>query len=151
MDNKPDLTFIAMAMIAIAGVIFYTYSFFQDVVKPPSTDTRTTSEVVSTITTTPVQKTPDQPQAKTVKTVSEVVSSDKDLYTKNCASCHNAGIAGAPKPHIEADWSNRNPTDVDGLIKSVVAGKGIMPPKGGCIACSNDDLKTIINYMVEFK
>ncbi|RZU01140.1 c-type cytochrome [Rivibacter subsaxonicus] len=70
------------------------------------------------------------------------------LYTQNCAVCHAAGVAGAPKLGDKAAWTPRLATGVDGLTASAIKGKGAMPPKGGAVAASDADIKAVVAYMV---
>ncbi len=71
------------------------------------------------------------------------------VYNKSCVSCHAAGVAGAPKTHDAAAWGPRMAGGVDALVKSAVAGKGAMPPKGLCADCSDADLKAAIEFMAK--
>lgn len=48
-----------------------------------------------------------------------------------CAACHQTGAAGAPKIGDKAAWSARIALGAEALTKSVIVGKGAMPPKGG--------------------
>jgi cytochrome c5 len=65
-----------------------------------------------------------------------------------CAGCHDAGVAGAPKVGDKAAWKNRITQGVAGLVKSVLNGKGAMPPKGGS-SMSEDEIKSVVEYMVK--
>jgi cytochrome c5 len=73
-------------------------------------------------------------------------------YNKSCIACHASGAAGAPKVGAP-DWADRKAAagGIDGLVASVVNGKGAMPPKGLCYDCSNDEYKTLIEYMMAGK
>lgn len=55
----------------------------------------------------------------------------EEVVQAYCAACHQSGAAGAPKLGDAAAWSPRIALGLDALTKSVVAGKGAMPPKGG--------------------
>lgn len=70
------------------------------------------------------------------------------VYQASCQSCHAMGVAGAPKLGDKAAWAPRIATGVDALVASSVNGKGIMPPRGACASCSDDDLKAAVEYMV---
>jgi cytochrome c5 len=71
-------------------------------------------------------------------------------YKKTCATCHNAGIAGAPKFADAAQWESRIAKGMDTLYTSSISGMPPgMPAKGMCFSCSDDDLKAIVDYMVE--
>lgn len=71
------------------------------------------------------------------------------LYKQACAACHVAGVAGAPKFGDKAAWAPRIATGMDALVASVVAGKGIMPAKGGAASASDADLRAATQYMVD--
>jgi cytochrome c5 len=71
-------------------------------------------------------------------------------YKKTCATCHAAGIAGAPKFADAAQWESRIAKGMDTLYASSINGMPPgMPAKGMCFSCSDDDLKAIVDYMVE--
>jgi len=71
-------------------------------------------------------------------------------YNKTCATCHNIGIAGAPKFADAAQWESRIAKGMDTLYSSSINGMPPgMPAKGMCFSCSDDDLKAIVDYMVE--
>jgi cytochrome c5 len=71
-------------------------------------------------------------------------------YNKTCATCHNIGIAGAPKFADAAQWESRIAKGMDTLYASSINGMPPgMPAKGMCFSCSDDDLKAIVDYMVE--
>ena len=55
----------------------------------------------------------------------------EQVYKAVCASCHASGAAGAPKFGDAAAWSARLGKGYDGLLASVVKGKGAMPARGG--------------------
>jgi cytochrome c5 len=57
--------------------------------------------------------------------------SGEELYKAICGACHDAGVAGAPKTGDKAAWAPRIALGLDGLMKSAIAGKNAMPPKGG--------------------
>ncbi len=71
------------------------------------------------------------------------------LYARaRCASCHATGIAGAPALGDSNAWGERLDKDPDVLYQSVIAGKGVMPPRGASTA-SDDELKAMVDFMVE--
>ncbi len=69
------------------------------------------------------------------------------LYTQNCAVCHIAGVANAPKTGDKAAWAPRLGAGVDALTASVIKGKGAMPPRGGS-AASDAEIKDAVSYLV---
>jgi cytochrome c5 len=70
----------------------------------------------------------------------------EELYKAVCGACHEAGVAGAPKTGDKAAWAPRIKLGLDGLVKSAIAGKGAMPPKGGSDANDNE-LTAAIAFM----
>ena len=64
-----------------------------------------------------------------------------------CATCHQAGVAGAPKIGDKAAWAPRIKLGQAALVQSALKGKGAMPPKGGNAALSDDDVARGVAYM----
>jgi cytochrome c5 len=62
--------------------------------------------------------------AKALKTGAEV-------YAGQCAACHAAGLAGAPKFGDAGAWAARIKTGYDALVGSALKGKGAMAAQGG--------------------
>ena len=54
-----------------------------------------------------------------------------EVYKAQCAACHEAGVAGAPKVGDTGAWGARIKTGFDALVTSALKGKGGMPPQGG--------------------
>ncbi|MFA7280391.1 MAG: c-type cytochrome [Sterolibacterium sp.] len=57
--------------------------------------------------------------------------SGEEIVKGVCNTCHQTGVAGAPKIGDKAAWAPRLAQGLDGLVKSATAGKNAMPPKGG--------------------
>jgi cytochrome c5 len=71
-------------------------------------------------------------------------------FNKSCATCHNAGIAGAPKFGDVAAWAPRVEKGMDVLYASTINGlPPAMPQRGMCFSCSDDDLRALVDYMVD--
>jgi cytochrome c5 len=75
--------------------------------------------------------------------------SGKDVYGSSCLACHSTGAAGAPRVGDKAAWSARAAKGVDGLLATAISGLNAMPPKGTCGACSDEELKGAIEYMLK--
>ncbi len=73
------------------------------------------------------------------------------VFKQTCATCHQTGLAGAPKIGDKADWGPRIAKGADTLhthaIKGFIGSKGVMPPKGGNPSLSDDDVKAAVDYM----
>lgn len=71
-------------------------------------------------------------------------------FNKSCATCHNAGIAGAPKFADAAAWAPRVEKGMEALYASTIDGlPPAMPQKGMCFSCSDDELRALVDYMVD--
>ena len=81
------------------------------------------------------------------------VSADtgEKLFGSVCATCHTAGLMGAPKLSDKADWAPRIAQGKETLYKHAIGGyqgkAGVMPAKGGSQA-SDDEVKAAVDYMV---
>jgi cytochrome c5 len=69
------------------------------------------------------------------------------LYKQACFACHATGAANAPKFGDKVAWAPRIQQGIPQLVKSAIAGKGAMPPKGGTSA-SEADIRAAVEYMV---
>ena len=71
------------------------------------------------------------------------------IYQTACIACHLTGVAEAPKLDDKAAWESRLAAlGMDGLVQSVTAGKGAMPPKGGFMDLTEDDLRNAVAFML---
>ena len=85
-----------------------------------------------------------------VKTESKTKKiSPKKIYVKNCAMCHNSGLAGAPKRKDKAAWAPRIKQGIDTLLKHAITGINGMPARGNCLSCSDDELLETIKFMIK--
>lgn len=74
----------------------------------------------------------------------------KRTYERYCFSCHAAGVADAPKFGDRASWGTRLEKGEDALLQSVIDGMPPgMPVMGLCYACSEEQLRDSIDYMLE--
>ena len=71
----------------------------------------------------------------------------KKLYDTTCFACHAQSVAGSPKLGDKAAWAPRIKTGVDAMLKTVVTGKGAMPPKGGNVGLSEAEIRAAVEYM----
>ena len=75
--------------------------------------------------------------------------SGEEVYNGVCGTCHNAGIANAPKLDDKAAWESRVANGLDSLMETATKGKGAMPPNGGDPKLTADELKATILYMTK--
>lgn len=74
--------------------------------------------------------------------------SPEEIYNGTCSACHATGAAGAPKVGDAAAWAPRIAQGADTLHKHAIGGFNMMPPKGTCAACSDDEIIAVVDYMV---
>ena len=55
----------------------------------------------------------------------------EQVFQAQCATCHAAGVLGAPKLGDAAAWGPRIKSGVEALVTAALKGKGAMPPQGG--------------------
>ena len=77
----------------------------------------------------------------------------KSVYDKACFICHTTGVTGAPKPGDADNWGPRIAKGLDTLYSNAIKGyqgeTGIMPPKGGNLLLSNEDVMAAVDYLVD--
>ncbi len=75
----------------------------------------------------------------------------ENLYKAKCATCHAAGVAGAPIVGNKDQWAPRIAKGMDALYDTALNGSKVNPamlPKGGFADLSDDSVKAIVDYMV---
>ena len=76
----------------------------------------------------------------------------KEVYDSACFICHATGVAGAPKIGDIANWAPRINQGMELLYSRAVKGfmgeSGLMPPKGGRMDFSDEDVNAAVDYMV---
>ena len=77
-----------------------------------------------------------------------LVQSGKAIYTNKCRACHDYGVAGAPRYGNSEVWAGRLTKGLDVLYKNSINGIRAMPARGGCYACSDDDIKAAVDYIL---
>ena len=71
-------------------------------------------------------------------------------YQGSCYACHGTGQAHAPMVGDVIEWEIRLEKGLETLVQSTINGlNGIMPARGLCVDCSDEDLKAIVEYMLE--
>lgn len=71
-------------------------------------------------------------------------------YQATCFACHGTGAAHSPEVGDQIEWEIRMEKGMDTLVQNTINGlNGIMPPRGLCADCSDEQLKAIVEFMVE--
>lgn len=70
------------------------------------------------------------------------------IYASACSVCHGTGAAGAPIPGSPA-MVERAQKGLDALVHSALNGLNAMPPRGGRADLSDEQIRAIIEYMIQ--
>jgi len=73
----------------------------------------------------------------------------RKLYESNCSACHNTGLVGAPETDKRRVRQLLQDQGRDHLYHVAIKGDGPMPPKGGCVICSDARVEAAVDYMIE--
>ncbi|MEM8814733.1 MAG: c-type cytochrome [Pseudomonadota bacterium] len=80
------------------------------------------------------------------------VQSGPQVYNSACLACHGAGIGGAPVLGDASAWTARIDQGMDTLVRHAIEGYtgelGYMPPKGGRVDLSDEEVAAAVEYMV---
>jgi cytochrome c5 len=74
------------------------------------------------------------------------------IYQQFCANCHAKHPLiplGAPRIGDKSQWLQRLSHGEAEVIKHSLNGVGLMPARGGCFECSDEQIKMVINYMLK--
>lgn len=74
----------------------------------------------------------------------------QQTYQATCFACHGTGAAHSPEVGDQIEWEIRMEKGMDTLVQNTIAGlNGIMPPRGLCASCSDEQLRAIVDFMVQ--
>jgi cytochrome c5 len=94
---------------------------------------------------------PQSPEATMPAPVAATLTGPQ-VYNEACIACHGSGIGGAPMITDSEAWEERIAQGADTLRQHAVDGytgsSGYMPPKGGRLDLSDDEIYGAVDYMV---
>ncbi len=73
----------------------------------------------------------------------------ESVFNNYCFACHGTGWEDAPVIGDGFAWKERKEKGLDVLLNNTLKGMNSMPPKGSCDDCSDDELRAVINFLVE--
>jgi cytochrome c5 len=84
----------------------------------------------------------------------ETQMSGPQVYNEACFMCHQPpGVGGAPVTGVADEWTARIAQGMETLIDHAINGfqgqAGYMPPKGGRVDLSDEEVVSAVEYMVE--
>ena len=80
--------------------------------------------------------------------MAETARDAQTIFQNFCFSCHGTGWEDAPVVGDSFAWEDRTQQGMDVLLKNTLNGINSMPPKGGCNDCSEDELRALIEWMI---
>ncbi len=66
-----------------------------------------------------------------IRDANRPLKAGEEIYKAQCAACHTAGVAGAPKLGDAPAWAARIATGYEALLTAALKGKGAMGAQGG--------------------
>lgn len=97
----------------------------------------------------------EAPTVETASTPEPVAAalSGPQVYNEACIACHGAGIGGAPVLGDAPAWEARIAAGADTLHNHAINGftgsAGYMPPKGGRMDLSDEEISAAVDYMID--
>ncbi|MCY4039711.1 MAG: c-type cytochrome [Gammaproteobacteria bacterium] len=74
--------------------------------------------------------------------------SGQEVYDSFCFACHATGVSEAPILGDNEAWNSRLAKGMDALWQTTLAGINLMPAKGSCVNCTDDELRDALDYML---
>ena len=80
------------------------------------------------------------------------VMTGPQVYNSACIACHSSGVGGAPIVGDAGQWGSRIEQGLEVLTRHAIEGytgsAGYMPPKGGRLDLSDEEVAVAVEYMV---
>ena len=112
-----------------------------------------TVTITSRVVAAPVETAAAPAAATAVDAVTSGTETGRTAYAEACALCHDSGLAGAPKMGDAAAWAARSEQGMEVLVRHAIEGyqgdAGMMPPKGGFLHLSDQQVTDAVLYMIE--
>lgn len=86
-----------------------------------------------------------------IKSIENDKKPGKKVYQAFCQNCHAPKPlipVGAPRMGNQKDWEVRLKQGQKALLQHTLEGKGIMPARGGCFECSDEQIQKAIDYIL---
>jgi len=144
-EKLPKLFWVQLALASIVLVLFLTAD------KPSKNAEAAHGETKEVVKQAAAKLAPVGEVAVKKETVASTGGAGRSgdaIYNTICQTCHNTGVANAPKLDDKPAWESRMANGVDGLVKTAISGKGAMPPKGGDMSITESEMKSVVEYML---
>ena len=70
------------------------------------------------------------------------------VYNSLCMTCHDAGVAGAPIKGSEELAQRASEKGIDTLVTNSINGINVMPPKGGNLSLTDEQMRAAVEFML---
>ncbi len=141
-----NLITVMGSLVALAIIVFVTA---QQLAGPAKVDIKNAEKNIARAGVSVTANDKVRVAAKVVgkKTPAVVAKKTAAQLGGTCMGCHTTGVAGSPKVGDKAAWAPRIKLGVAALVKSVIKGKGAMPPKGAT-ALTDAEIKIVVEDMI---
>ena len=82
------------------------------------------------------------------KTGDVTLAKGEKVYNESCKLCHGTDKMGAPEVGDAGAWAKVMEKGFDKVLKNAINGTGGMPPKGGNMELKDEQIKEVIEFMV---
>jgi cytochrome c5 len=162
-EEQTDKVFIRNIVVVIVVLIVFTFSivflardvgFKDDSASNPSRETTTEERIQPVADVYTGEAGAAAIEAAAVTSVTEMkIAFDGSLdaemiYGSVCSVCHGTGVAGAPIPGSPL-MVERAAKGADALTQSAINGLNAMPPRGGRADLSDEQVRVIVEYMIQ--
>lgn len=163
MEEQTDSVFIRNISVVLVLLIIFTFSiaflardvgFKDDSASNPSRETTMEERIKPVAGVYTGEAGAAAIEAAAVASVTEMkVAFDGSLdaemiYGSVCSVCHTTGAAGAPIPGSPL-MVERTAKGVDMLTQNAINGLNAMPPRGGRADLSDEQVRVIVEYMIQ--
>lgn len=77
------------------------------------------------------------------------ISKAEKMYNESCKLCHSSDRMGAPAVGDVQAWGSVTKKGFDQVLRNSIDGIGGMPPKGGNDSLTSDEVKSIVEFMID--
>jgi cytochrome c5 len=81
--------------------------------------------------------------------VALTMAQGKEIYAKNCSTCHTSGENNAPKFGDMTAWQPAVDAGFMASYENILKGRNGHPKNGGCPTCTDAELKAALKYVMQ--
>ena len=90
-----------------------------------------------------------EPSPSSATASASTARTPEQIYNNNCMACHMTGASDAPILGNAEQWAPRIEKGIETLYSNAISGINMMPAMGLCNSCSEDEIRAVVDYMVE--